>query len=421
MRVWLRRGFWALAAVGLLGLIGYGFMPQPIPVDFVPVTVGPLRVTIDEDGVTRVRQRYVVASPIGGQLKRITLKPGDPVHPKRAELVLQPAETHPPEYLDGPTVLATIEPKLTEFLDPSARLQADAKVKGAEAARDRAATMLRAAGVKLDHAQREAERVRRLDPRNVSDQEVQNVYQQERVAGEEVRAAQQASKMADHDLEHARAILQRVRVYQNGEAPEQLPIYSPITHKVHCVLKVEQESATVVTPGQKLLEVGDPTDLEVVIDVLSADAVKVREGARVLLEHWGGDKPLEARVRLVEPVGVMKLSALGVEEQRVNVIADPPKERADWARLGDGYRVEARIVVWEKEAVVKVPVGALFPHGGDRAVYVVADGRAQLRKVTAGKSNGLETEIVAGVEPGELVIVHAGDRVKDGTAVVARQ
>ncbi len=397
MRVWLRRLFWGLAALGLLTLIVWGFLPQPVPVDYASVVVGPLRVTVDEDGKTRIRERYVVSAPLGGQLLRIVWKPGDRID------------------VNSP-VLAQIEPKASEFLDPSAQLQAEAKVKAAEIARDKARTLLRQANVKVEFAQREADRLRGLRGlRSISEQEVENAIQQQRVASEEMRAAQQAIKIAEYELQTARAVLNRVRTYQPGEAPDRYDIYSPIRG---VVLKVEQESATVVAPGQKLLEVGNPADLEVVIDVLSADAVKVRKGDRVILEHWGGEVPLEAEVRVVEPSGITKTSALGVEEQRVNVIAnltDPP------ASLGDGFRVEARIVVWEKADAIKVPAGALFRHGSGWAVYVVESGVARLRPVTVGKGNGLETQIAAGLEPGERVIIHAGDRVKDGTVTTQRQ
>jgi HlyD family secretion protein len=183
------------------------------------------------------------------------------------------------------------------------------------------------------------------------------------------------------------------------------------------VLRVLQQSSIVVTPGQQLLEVGDPADLEVEVDLLSSDAVKVAPGAKVFLEHWGGDEPLRGRVRLVEPAGFLKRSALGVEEQRVNVIidlVDPPQKHAT---LGDAFRVEARIVVWEADGVLKVPAGALFRQGEDWAVFAVEDGRARLRRLQTGRSNGLETEIREGLAEGEKVILHPGDRIRSGTRV----
>ena len=186
------------------------------------------------------------------------------------------------------------------------------------------------------------------------------------------------------------------------------------------LLRVFQESSAIVTPSQQLLEIGDPTDLEIEVDVLSGDAVKIAPGAKVFLEHWGGDAPLLAQVRLVEPSGFMKKSALGVEEQRVNVIIDfldPPAKRA---RLGDAYRVEARIVVWSADDVLKAPAGALFRSGDDWAVFVIEEGRARLRRVQVGRGNPLETEITAGLDEGAAVILHPGDKIQDGTRVTAR-
>jgi HlyD family secretion protein len=235
----------------------------------------------------------------------------------------------------------------------------------------------------------------------------------------ELKAAQIAIQIADFEVEQAKAALLRTRPFRSGEdEPWRLEIRSPITGRV---LRVLQESATVVTPGMPLLELGDPTDLEVVIDVLSTDAVKVAAGAPMLLEHWGGEAPLRGRVRLVEPAAFTKLSALGVEEQRVNVIAtfvDPPEK---WRALGDAFRVEARIVVWEAADVLKVPAGAVFPHNENKSVFVIADGVARLRQIKSGHSNGLETEVLEGLEPGTEVIVYPGDKVRDGTRVTRRE
>jgi HlyD family secretion protein len=400
MGLWLRRLFWSLAALGLVGLIVWGFLPQPVAVDMAEVVVGPLQVTVDEDGKTRIRERYLLSAPLGGQMARIPWKPGDAV-------------------VQGSTVLTVIEPRPSEFLDPSAHKQAEAKVKAAESAQERAETLLRLARVKLEHAQLEYDRVRRLSPqRGVAEQEVQSALQQERMANEEVRSAQQQIKIADYELEQARAVLTRVREYKAGEAPERFEVVAPTTGRI---LRIEQESASVVTAGQKLAEIGDPTDLEVVIDVLSADAVKVKPGARMILEHWGGEKPLQARVRVVEPGGVTKISALGVEEQRVNVVADLVDPLEARPTLGDGFRVEARIVIWEKPDALKVPAGALFRQGSQWSVYLVEGGQAHLRPVTVGKGNGLETEILSGLDAGDRVIIHAGDRVKPGSTVVPRQ
>jgi HlyD family secretion protein len=400
MKLLVRRLFWGLGIAAILGLIAYGFVPQPVPVDLAAATVGPLRVTVDQQGKTRVKQRYIIASPLGGQLSRIPWKPGQKIY-------------------QGSTVLATIQPKETEFLDPSAQAQAQAKVKACQSMCDKANASVRQMKVKLEFAQRDRERLQPLaSQRSSTQQELDTAMQAERSANEELRVAQQAVKAAEFDLEQARAVLLRTRAVQDGmEVSDQFEIVSPINGRV---LKVEQESATVISAGMALIEIGDPSDLEVAIDVLSPDAVKVPVGARMLLEHWGGEKPLEARVRVVEPYGFTKVSALGVEEQRVYVVADIVDPISVRPSLGDGYRVEARIIIWEKADALKVPAGAMSRQGTQWAVFVVEAGKAKLRPVTVGRSNGLETEILAGLSEGEQVIVHAGDRVKEGVAVTPR-
>jgi HlyD family secretion protein len=199
-----------------------------------------------------------------------------------------------------------------------------------------------------------------------------------------------------------------------------MKVCSPVRPDLQ-VLRVHQESACVVTPGLKLVEVGNPANIEVEIDLLSSDAVKVKKGDRVLIEHWGGSKPLEGRVRVIEPSGFLKVSALGVEEQRVYVIIDFTSPRPEWERLGDGYRVEARIVIWEGQKVRKVPSGALFRNGKGWAVFVIEEGKAVRREVEIDHNNGREAEVLSGLEEGEQVVVHPGDKVKEGVAVAPRE
>jgi HlyD family secretion protein len=271
-----------------------------------------------------------------------------------------------------------------------------------------------------DQAVKDLERARAGRPTGaVTPQEYETAVTRERTTALHLKTALFASQIAGFELDQAKAALLRTRPPASGEdEPWRLEVRSPIDGRV---LRVFQESATVVTPGMRLLELGDPTDLELEIDVLSTDAVKVRPGAPVLLEHWGGGEPLHARVRLVEPSAFTKVSALGVEEQRVYVIAtfvDPPER---WRALGDAYRVESRIVVWESPDVLKVPAGAVFPHKDGRAVFVIADGVARLREIRTGHSNGLETEVVDGLEPGTEVVVYPGDKVRDGTRVAPRE
>jgi HlyD family secretion protein len=387
--------------LGVVGLIVSAFLPKPVAVDLTAARRGPLRVTVDKDGKTRIRERYVVSAPLAGRLLRLELKPGHRVSA-------------------GKTLLALLEPTDPSLLDPRARAEAEARRKAAESARSRASTQLDRARAAQELAHSEYIRIQRLSQtRSASTQELHEAITKERTATEDLRAAQFGVQIAEFELELARAALVRTQATSPGEAEAwRFEIRAPIDGKV---LRVFQESSTVVTPGQRLLELGDPADLEVEIDVLSADAVKVKLGARVFLEHWGGERLLEARVRLVEPAGFTKVSALGVEEQRVWVVADlvdPPEKRPT---LGDAYRVEARIVIWEGENVLKVPAGALFRHGDGWAVYRVVESRAQLQPVQVGHGNGLETEILDGLTEGDPVILHPSDKIRDGGAVVPRE
>jgi HlyD family secretion protein len=382
-----RKFLWpTVVALALAGLIIYAFLPARVEVDTARVERGPLRVTVDREGKTRVRERYVVSSPLAGRIQRIELHPGDRVEA-------------------GQTVVAVIEPGDPTLLDPRARAEAEARVRAAEEASKLAET-------NLNQARAEAERARRLGVgHNISQEELERAVHKE-------GAATFALRIAEYELALARAAFQRVQPRSPGEnGSSRLEIRSPITG---CVLEVYQESSRTSPVGTELLKVGDTTDLECVIDVLSTDAVKVVRGAKVYLEHWGGEQPLRGRVRLVEPAAFMKVSALGVEEQRVNVLVDFTEPRANWQALGDGYRVEARIVVWEADDVLKAPAGAFFRHGDSWAVFRNVKGRARLTPVSIGCSNGLETQIVHGLDEGDLLILHPSDRVKDGTAVAPR-
>jgi HlyD family secretion protein len=385
----------ALAA----GLI-YAFLPRAVPVDVAPVLRGPLQVTVNEDGRTRIKDRSVVSTPLGGRLQRVELHAGDAVE-------------------RGKTLLTTLEPTEPELLDPRARAQAEARVKSADTERRRAEPLLERARTAWEFARTELERARSLyRDRTLSHQELDNAEQKERTTTEELKAAQFALQICDYELEQARAALLRTQPGSSTNSDSwQFPILSPITGRV---LRVFQESSAVVPGGARLMELGDPADLEVEIDVLSADAVKIKPGAKVFFEHWGGDAPLLGRVRLVEPSGFLKISALGVEEQRVNVIVDFTDPLEKRPTLGDAFRVEARIVIWESAEALKVPVGALFREGEDWAVFAFADGRARLQRVKIGQRNDLEAEVLDGLAPGIRVILHPSDRVRDGVRVTSR-
>lgn len=393
--------FWSILGILVLGFIVYAFLPKPVPVDLVFAKHGPLRVTVDEDGKTRVKERYVISAPLNGLLLRISLKEGDRV------------ET-------GKTPVAVIEPRISEFLDARTTAQAEARVKAAKAARQRAVHDLGQFKVEMEYAGTQLERMKRLFARKmVSRKDLDDAEERARFTKENLNSAQFAVRVAEFELEQARAtLLQTGTPAPEAGNPPQFTVMSPIDG---AVLRVFQESETPVTAGTRLVEIGNTSDVEVVIDVLSSDAVRIRPGARTILEHWGGDAPLEGRVRKIEPGGFTKISALGVEEQRVNVIADLTGPVEKWNGLADGYRVDARVVVSELADVLKIPAGALFRQAGEWSVFVVEDGKARVRPVKIGEQNDLEAEIRDGLKENDRVIVYPGDKVKDGGAVSSRQ
>lgn len=383
-----------LAAVA--AAIAYAFWPQPVEVELVTVTRGLLTVTVDDDGKTRVQERYVVSAPLAGRLLRVDLDPGDPV-------------------IRGKTLLAQIQPHEPDLLDARTLAQAEAKVRAAQAALDRAAPALTRAQLELDYAETELARLRGLEQKQAVAKDILDEAETRyRTRQQDVRLAEFAQRVAQFELEMAQAALLRARPAPGNDpdgAP--LPIASPITGRV---LRVFQESATVVAAGTPLLEVGNPENLEVEVDVLSSDGVKIRPHAKVWLEQWGGDEALEGTVRLVEPSAFTKVSALGVEEQRVNVIIDlRPGQQA--STLADGFRVEARIVIWEQDHVLQVPTGALFRRGDDWAVFVAEQDSAVLRTIRIGHRNSLSAEVLDGLREGEAVILHPSDKVRDGVGI----
>jgi HlyD family secretion protein len=400
VKAFVRRTLLILFGLLLLGGLVYSFMPRPVAVDLTTARRGDLRVTVDEDGKTRVKDRYEVSSPLNARLERIGLRAGDPVEA-------------------GKTVLAVLTPADPALLDARARAETEARIQSALSSRKRANAQVDRAQTLLDQVKNELTRSRRIPVgKGITQQELDDLMFKEKAYEKELRSAEFALHVAEFELDLAKAALVRIQPISPGDPePQRLDVRSPITGRV---LKVHQESSANVTPGQKLLDLGDPGELEMEIDVLSADAVKIKPGAKVIVEQWGGEYPLGGRVRRVEPSGFTKTSALGVEEQRVWVIIDfddPPEKRLS---LGDGYRVEVRIIIWEGKNVLKVPSGALFPHGPGKAVFVVEDGQAVMRPVEVGRSNGIETQVVSGVREGEQVILHPSDKIKAGAAVVPR-
>lgn len=399
MLKWLKRILGILAAVGLVAALIVSSLPKPLRVDLHRVATGPMRVAVEEDGRTRVKDRYVISAPLGGNLARIELHAGDEV--------------------DVQTVLARIVPIDPPLLDARTRAEAEARVRAATASRAQTGAMIERARAALDFARREATRLKALAGRDVVERRALELAElDERTRASEVESAQFATKIAGWELQVARAALGHLQGGgRRDQGQQQMDITSPVRGRV---LRVVAQSEGVVAAGTPLLEVGDPAALEIVVDVLTSDAVHVRPGASAQIDGWGGERPLPARVRLVEPSAFTRASALGVEEQRVNVILDLQEPPSVWGALGDGYRVEARIVVWEKDDVLQVPSSALFRHDGGWAVWVVAGGRAKLRTVAIGRQGGLVTEITRGLRKGETVIEHPSDAVSAGVEVLAR-
>ncbi|MGI9242332.1 MAG: efflux RND transporter periplasmic adaptor subunit [Verrucomicrobiales bacterium] len=395
--------FWTVVLALLATAIVLSTRPPAVEVDLAEATRGALTVTVDEDGQTRIRERYVVSTPLAGRLVRITLNPGDEVEA-------------------GVTRLTTLEPTDPQLLDARARAQAEARVRSSEAAHKQAQSQVETAQKKQALAIADEQRASRLFNKNgISPQNYEHAVFEAQAAAVSLRSAELSVQITAFELEQARAALLLAGDEQAPGSPtstSRFPIDAPIDGHV---LRVFQESSTVVQAGERLIEIGDPRDLEVAVDVLSTDAVKIRPGAAVSLEHWGGDSALNGNVRLIEPSAFTKTSALGVEEQRVWIIIDLTDPIEARAELGDGYRVEARITTWQEQDVVKVPAGALFRQDPKTwAVFVVEDNVARQRAIERGKTNGIETEITSGINPGELLILHPNDQINDGVKIRPR-
>jgi HlyD family secretion protein len=380
----------------------YGFLPAAIMVEVAPVVRGPLQVTIEAEGKTRVRNRYVISAPVAGIARRIELDVGDPV--------------------SAGQILAWLAPLRSQVLDSRSRAQAQARLAAAEAALRVARAKEQAAIAGNDYAVAERNRLRRLAQTGVVSQDTLDQAEAEARRSEaEWRSAVSAVEVAQYELEAARSELRFSAAREAGESEsiEQVTLTAPVDGTV---LKVHQRSEYVVEPGRPLLEIGDPRDLEVEVDVLSVDAVSIAPGSRVVLQRWGGSAELEGRVRLVEPIGFTKISALGVEEQRVLVIVDIVSPPEEWQRLGDGYRVEAEFILWENDNVLRIPSNALLRTQQGWAVFVVQpeDDTARRRQVTPGRRSGFYTEIVAGLSVGQTVITHPDDKLSDGSKVAPR-
>ena len=388
----------AVTTVIITTLLAWGFWPQPVMVEAVAAMRAPLAVSIEEEGRTRVIDRYIVSAPVDGVACRVQLEVGDPVEQGQVLLGITPLES--------------------QILDPRSRAQAKARVSAAESALRAAREEAQAATATQEYAITELERQRPLMEKGLVARDAFNRAETEaKTSAAAKRSADFNVDVASYDLEAARTTLQYSTATASGTPAERVPVRSPIDGRI---LKVQHECEGAVRTGDPLLEVGDPTALEIEVDVLSADAVKIKPDMKVLFDRWGGEQPLQGRVRNIEPVGFTKISALGVEEQRVLVISDFTSPGEQWQRLGDGYRVEAQFILWQENDVLQVPASSLFRYKQGWAVFVIDGNRASRREIKVGQRNGLNAQILAGVSPGEMVINHPSDAVEDGRSVKQR-
>ncbi|QEF98960.1 Macrolide export protein MacA [Stieleria maiorica] len=395
MRFSLKTLLWGILAIALAMVAAAALFPDPVAVRATRATSGPLRVSVVEDGKTRIREKYTVSAPVSGRLSRIELREGD--------------------YIDVRRLLAVILPSDPALLDQRSLAEAQARVQAAEAAVLRADSRERQAEIDFDLSRTKFERAQRLMPQNGISRDEYDIAESVMLADKQaIETAAFDAEISRFELKLAKAALDQFEGEDPNVQVSPFEIFSPIEGRV---LRVLEKSSTVVAVGTPLIEVGDPRNLEMEIDVLSTDAVKIRSGAEVTIEHWGGQSPLRGSVRVVEPGAFTKISSLGVEEQRVNVIADfnEPPDRI--ASLGDGYRIEARITVKQLDNALLIPNNALFRYEQQWHVLVVQDGAAQLRKVEVGVQNESHAEIVSGLAEGERVIEYPSDQLEPGTPV----
>lgn len=391
---------WTPVVILLATALVWLFRPKPVPVDLSEVRQGALQVTISDEGEARVRDVFVVAAPVTGLMRRVELEAGDHVTANE-------------------TVIARLEPSVPMFLDERAVAEARAGVDAANAATKFAQAQLRRAEAERDFAEAELKRIRALANRqSVSRNDLDAAERRAKTTVAAVSEAIASLRMRESEYAQARArLLNPSGTKKAAKDCDCVLVYSPTSGSV---LRVLQESEGIVSAGTSILEIGDPADIEVQVDLLSEEAVRVRAGQRVLVQGWGGAGSLAGVVRRVEPFARTKVSALGIEEQRVNVLIDLTEPRERWRRLGHGYRVQPSIVVWETSSAVQVPQSALFRDGEQWAVFTVEQGVAKLRHVTVGQHNDTDVQVVSGLMPGERIVLHPNDRIIDGTRIVER-
>jgi HlyD family secretion protein len=388
----------ALILVVILATV-YGLLPRAIEVDLANVRRGSFQVTIEEEARSRLKERYVVSAPTSGVMQRINAKVGDPVQ-------------------KGQTVVI-LEPVWSQALDPRRRAEAEAGVSAAESALKAAQEKERAAAADADYLEKKLERITNL---HADGYVARDQFDQAEAEVKKAKAfrlsAEAAVAVSRSERDRARTALQNFTFRKPTEVRHTIYVPSPITG---IIFKIHRESEGTVNTGEPLMDVGDTADLEILAEVLSPDAVKIKKGTPVLFKRWGGDPPLSGVVRVVEPAGFTKISSLGVEEQRTLVLADILSPQDIWRTLGDGYRLEAHFIIMEVTDVLQVPNSALFRSENDWAVFVNDDGKARKRLVEIGQRNGFTAEIHSGIRENEKVIVHPDEAVSDETRIKSRK
>ncbi len=400
MNVALRRKlFVAILIAVVVGATVYGFFPQAVDVDLASVTRGPLQVTIEEEGRTRLKERFVITAPIAGYMERIWAKVGDPVQKGQSVVVLEP--------LRSPA------------LDPRSRAEAEVTINTAGAALNAAIEKESAAAADADYMAKRLERLKNLyDRGSIAKDQYDQIEAETKKAQAIARSGKAAVDVARSDLERTKTLLRNFSSPNKTAGSNKVYVFTPINGNI---FRIYRESEGAVNVGEPLLDIGNSKNLEVRVEVLSSDAVKIKSGTAVFFKRWGGEGTLAGTVRIVEPGGFTKISSLGVEEQRVLVIADITSPVETWRALGDAYRLEAHFVVWEGKNILQVPTSALFRVGKDWAVFVYEKGNARKRLIQTGQRNSLMTEIISGLQENEKVVVHPADTISDGTWISARK
>lgn len=396
MKFTIRALIWTFMLISLAAAVYIWMSPNPVKVETTLVAKGTLRVVVREDGISRIREKYVVSSPVSGRLSRIQLQAGDDVTSEK-------------------TLIAVILPSAPAILDARTKAEANARVQAAKASLNRAKASTQKAAIDRDLNKKKLDRAEELVQNQGISREAFDIANALFLASDQaVKTGEFEIEIAQFELQMAEAAAQPFLDPKDQAFAEPFEIFAPVSGKV---LRLFQESSTVVTTGTPLIEIGDPRELELEIDVLSTDATQIRPGSKLIVEHWGGSIPLQGLVRVVEPAAFTKVSSLGVEEQRVNVIADFKETPERLKTLGDGYRVEAEITVRELQDVTLIPNSALFRFERQWHVMTVKNNRAQLTMVEVGQQNETEAEIIEGLVVGDEVIVYPGDDIDDGTSV----